>query len=100
VAGAESEFEWDEDKRLSNIEKHDVDFGDAVEIFDGRLTATKETDYPDEDRFVTIGRLDHRTIAVIWTQRGSARRIISVRRARKKEIAILFEKEQDATANS
>jgi uncharacterized protein len=95
VSSADAKFEWDEDKRLSNLEKHDIDFGDAVEIFDGRHTTTKKTDRTDEDRFVTIGRLDHRTFAVIWTQRGSARRIIPVRRTRKKVIALLLAKEQN-----
>ncbi len=29
-------FEWDETKRQRNIEKHEVDFLDAVQLFDGR----------------------------------------------------------------
>jgi uncharacterized DUF497 family protein len=100
VSRPEPSFEWDEDKRQSNIEKHDIDFGDAVAIFDGRSTTTRKTDYADEDRFVTIGKLDHRTFAVIWTQRGNTRRIISVRRARKNEIALLLAKEQSETNRS
>lgn len=90
MPSAESGFEWDENKRLSNMTKHDIDFGDAIRIFDGRHTTTRKTDYVAEDRFITIGKLDHRTIAVVWTQRSSARRIISARRARKEEIALLL----------
>ena len=82
-------FEWDENKRLSNIEKHGIDFEDATEIFDGRVTVTRRSHYPDEPRYLTIGRRDTETITVIWTQRGPARRIISARRARKNEVAIL-----------
>jgi uncharacterized protein len=29
------EFEWDEDKRLTNLRKHGVDFVDVPSIFDG-----------------------------------------------------------------
>lgn len=29
------QYEWDEAKRLSNIDKHTIDFADAVAIFDG-----------------------------------------------------------------
>jgi uncharacterized DUF497 family protein len=34
------EFEWDEIKRLSNIEKLGIDFEDTIEVFDGRPAAT------------------------------------------------------------
>ena len=30
------EFEWDDAKRLSNIEKHGIDFRDALDVFDAR----------------------------------------------------------------
>ena len=31
--GVEFNFEWDESKRLSNLEKHGIDFKDAIQIF-------------------------------------------------------------------
>jgi len=34
------EFEWDEAKRLSNLEKHRIDFADVEAIFDGRPVVT------------------------------------------------------------
>ena len=96
MPGAESGFQWDENKRLSNMTKHDIDFEDAVAIFDGRHTTTRKTGYAAEDRFITVGDLDHRTIAVVWTQRASARRIISARRARKEErTALLLDARND-----
>jgi len=30
-------FEWDEEKRLANVIKHDVDITDACRLFEGRL---------------------------------------------------------------
>ena len=32
----ETEFEWDERKRETTLEKHDIDFLDATRVFDGR----------------------------------------------------------------
>ncbi|MBQ6738181.1 MAG: BrnT family toxin [Synergistaceae bacterium] len=80
------QFEWDENKRKINIEKHGIDFADAVKIFDGFITSKQDTraDY-GEERYVTIGLLSGIEIAVINTPRGNKVRIISVRRARDSE---------------
>ena len=79
-------FEWDENKRQINIEKHGIDFADAVKIFDGFFIRRKDTrsDY-GEDRYVTTGLLDDLEITVIYTPRNNKRRIISARRARVSE---------------
>jgi uncharacterized DUF497 family protein len=39
-------FEWDEQKRESNFEKHNLDFDDAYVLFDGRPTFTGVSNYP------------------------------------------------------
>ena len=77
------QFEWDENKRKANIEKHRIDFADAVKIFDGFFIRRKDTraDY-GEDRYVTTGLLSGVEITVIYTPRNNKRRIISARRAR------------------
>jgi len=75
-------FEWDEAKRKSNIEKHGIDFVDALVIFDG-YTLTVEDDRHDygEERFVTFGVLDGRVVAVVHTESEELIRIISIRKA-------------------
>ena len=80
------QFEWDENKRKANIEKHGIDFVDAVKIFDGFISSQEDmrSDY-GEKRYVTIGLLEGIEIAVIHTPRDEKERIISVRRARIKE---------------
>ena len=85
-------FEWDENKRLSNIEKHGKDFSDAVKVFDGFVVTRQDTraDY-GEVRYVTTGLLDDTEITVIHTPRGNNIRIISVRRARIEERKIYHE---------
>jgi uncharacterized DUF497 family protein len=79
-------FEWDEQKRLSNVQKHGIDFVDAVDIFDGRARLDFASPRRSEHRMLSVGELDGIVIAVAWTHRGSDTvRIISVRRARRDE---------------
>ena len=79
------DFEWDEAKRFANIEKHDIDFEAARQLFDGRPVVTFESKYDAESRFLTIGMLDQQIVTVVWTWRGSIIRLISARRASDEE---------------
>jgi uncharacterized DUF497 family protein len=65
-----------------NLRKHSVDFADAATVFSDETGLTIPDDYPDEDRFVTIG-MDAlgRILVVVHTWRGLRIRIISARRA-------------------
>jgi uncharacterized DUF497 family protein len=54
-----------------------------------------QTAFPDENRNILIGRIDEKLWAAIFTQRSDAIRIISVRRARKREAA-LYEEEKNS----
>lgn len=80
-------FEWDIDKETSNIEKHGIDFETASYIFEGR-TIQKLDDRFDyrEQRYISVGEVDGRVLAVVWTQRGvDVVRIISARGANRNE---------------
>jgi hypothetical protein len=79
------EFEWDEAKRLANIEKHDIDFRRARLLFDGRTILITLVPNPVEIRLSAIGELDGRMVTAYWTIRGRMIRLISVRRARREE---------------
>ena len=61
----------------------------AAEIFAG-ATLTIADDRKDygEPRFITIGRLDGRMVVSVWTPRGAARRLISLRKANDREQAL------------
>ena len=74
--------EWDEDKRLLNLEKHKLDFIDSRLLFDGRKTITAQSDHPIEARHVTTVIIEAKFYTVVWTWRENTRRIISFRRAR------------------
>ncbi len=79
-------FEWDADKRRSNIDKHGLDFVDAQKIFDGRPRFDRESPRGDEQRCLSIAMLRDKLVAVVWTVRGTeVVRVISARRARNEE---------------
>ena len=80
-------FEWDANKNDSNKRKHGVSFERATETFDDPNGVTSVGRSGNELRFLRIGKTIGRVIlAVIYTFRNSAVRIISARSARKKEI--------------
>ena len=80
----ETSFTWDETKRLTNITKHQIDFHDAVEIFlTDHLILPARSDV--ETRWIAVGAIADQVIAVIFTRRDMAIRIISARKARKDE---------------
>lgn len=78
-------FEWSEAKRLQIIRDRDLDFRDAVQVFDGRPVIHMSSFRNDEDRVVSIAIIEGKFYAVVWTWRGERRRIISFRRARDAE---------------
>lgn len=81
-----SGFEWDDNKRRVNVAKHGLDFVDATEVFaDPKQFTYRSAHRSGEERFVSIGSVHGRLIAVMFTQRGDKLRIISARLARRNE---------------
>ncbi|MET1110410.1 MAG: BrnT family toxin [Allosphingosinicella sp.] len=80
------EISYDAEKREWTLEHRRVDFEDAVHVFAG-TAITIEDDRKDygETRFQTFGLLHGRMVAVVWTPRGKARHIISMRKANERE---------------
>ena len=79
------EFEWDPRKSAHNLEKHGIDFSHATELWndDGRILLPSR--FPDEDRFLAIGRIGGICWTAIFTERRETIRLISVRRSRANE---------------
>jgi uncharacterized protein len=75
-------FEWDENNREINLERHKLDLIDGRNLFDGRPVITYPSPRHAEARFVNVGPIGSRFYAVVWTERGDAVRLISFRRAR------------------
>ncbi|NKB86611.1 MAG: BrnT family toxin [Acidobacteria bacterium] len=82
-------FEWDGKKARSNLRKHGVDFADAALIlFDEHGLTEPDPGPRGETRESTIGRDDlGRVLVVIYTRREDRVRIISARRATRRERA-------------
>ena len=78
------EYEWDEVKRLANLQKHKVDFY-AVYDFDWDTALIKPSEGYGEARLTGIGYLKDRLYYVVYAIRGKKRRIISLRTAKSKE---------------
>ncbi len=77
------DFVWDEQKNESNIGKHGLDFADARHVFDApMLVALDERDDYGEDRWIGIGLLDGRVVAIVFTEPDeNTIRVISLRKA-------------------
>lgn len=82
------EFEFDQNKRQSNKIKHGIDFIEAQQLWsdDDRLEIPARI--LDEPRVVMLGKIRTKVWAAVITSRGDKTRIISVRRARKQEVAL------------
>ncbi|MGA2939980.1 MAG: BrnT family toxin [Syntrophobacteraceae bacterium] len=80
---------YDPAKRAKTIEERGLDFEDVPKVFSGPTVTDPDVrrDY-GEERFITFGVLDGREVALVWTPRGDGRRIISMRYANEREIAI------------
>ncbi len=77
-------YEWDERKRLSNLEKHGLDFFDVGIVFESTHVEVPSS-HSSEKRRLAIGTLDGRFVTVVYTMRDEATRVISFRRARHEE---------------
>jgi uncharacterized DUF497 family protein len=84
-------FEWNEAKRTANIRKHGVDFLRASRIFDGPvLEAIDDSEAYDEERLIALGIATGTVYRVVYTKREENIRIISARKASKREREIYY----------
>jgi hypothetical protein len=79
-------IDYDDEKRQKTLEHRGLDFVDAPALFSGPTLNLLDDrfDY-GEARYQTVGWLDGRMVMVVWTARGDARRIISMRRCNDRE---------------
>lgn len=87
-------FEWDEKKALSNVKKHGITFEEASTAFGDLLSLTiHDPDHSEnENRFILIGKSQKdNTLIVVHCDETTKIRIISARKATKKEQKIYEE---------
>jgi len=81
-------FEWDPNKARRNLKIHGVSFDEACTAFKDTLSSTIHDPLhsDEEDRFILIGNSSrNRLLVVVHIERGDTIRIISTRKATKKE---------------
>jgi uncharacterized DUF497 family protein len=80
------DFEWDEQKSERTRKERGFGFDVAARIFEGPTF-----EFPDERRdygelrMVALGAVEEEVLVVVYTDRSDVRRIISARRANRKE---------------
>lgn len=81
------DFDWDDDKALSNLSKHGIGFEYAARIFldVDRVDFDVTRNEDGEERRKTVGMIDGRVFTVVYTRREPVIRIISARRCNAKE---------------
>ena len=74
-------FEWDDRKAASNLQKHEISFETAREVFEAVRFIDILDDDPDEDRSIRVAEVQGRLLTVVYTERGKRIGIISARKA-------------------
>lgn len=82
------EFEFDDDKSRANLAKHGIDFEAAQELWQDPDLLEIRAKADGESRFLIIGRIGAKHWSAVVTYRDERIRLISVRRARKREVEL------------
>ena len=90
------DIEFDDAKDAVNIAKHRLSLAAAVAMTDILDVADRRTEY-GEQRFVAYGLIEGRLFACVWTPRGDVRRIISLRKANRREIRAYHSRIQEGS---
>jgi uncharacterized DUF497 family protein len=78
---------FDPAKHAQTLKERGLDFWRAKDVFGGvHLTRAEDRREYGEPRFITAGWLERRIVIMVWTPRGSARRIIPMRKANAREV--------------
>lgn len=87
--GGAVDYEWDEAKHHSNLAKHGVDFVKvgAFDWFSAILEEDRRRAY-GERRWLALGNIGDRVRGLIDTERGWRRHVISLRKAKQREVDI------------
>ncbi|NKB69058.1 MAG: BrnT family toxin [Candidatus Latescibacteria bacterium] len=81
-------FEFDDKKSWANFNKHGIDFVEAQLLWADTDLVEIQARSIDEPRSLVIGSIEGKVWSAVITYRNEVIRIISVRRARKAEVAL------------
>lgn len=79
-------YSWNPAKNAANIRKHGISFEDAVRVFEGEFLGWPDERYDyGEARWIAIGLSGGEETIIVYTEEREERRLISARRATRKE---------------
>ena len=85
--------EWDEAKNRKSIAKHGLSFEDAEQVFSGPCVTFEDGRFEyGEERLITLGLLAGRPVIIAHSPRDEVTRIISIRKANRREQKIYQER--------
>lgn len=94
-------FEWNVDKNKANLENHSIDFQDAGIVFNSpRIYFEDRRKEYGETRWISYGLLGDVVVNVVYTMRKDRIRIISMRKANKRERSQYEQKIREAEKDS
>lgn len=80
-------IEYDPNKNQANMTSRGIDFAIAVDFdWHTALVIQDERHNYGEARYIAMGRIDERLHVLVFTVRGEVIRVISLRKANKKEV--------------
>lgn len=87
IKSMDTRLTWDEAKRRTNLAKHGLDFAQAGEVLDSRYRLDIESRRGDEARTLSVSYVLGvlAVLTVVHTERDGAARVISFRRASRRE---------------
>jgi uncharacterized protein len=74
------DFEWDDNKRLTVLAKHGVDFRAIALVWLDGVTYAYRSDKTEEERLVGLAQIGGRKWAVVYTIRDNAIRLVTARK--------------------
>ena len=86
-------FDWDPAKNETNLKKHGISFDEARHIFDGPiLTRADDRHEYSENRDISLGILSFDAVhVVVHTKRAGKIRLISARKANRRERKVYYD---------
>ncbi len=79
------EFEYDPKKSRRNAQKHGIDFAEGQALWEDSGLLVLPSRFPNEERYLAIGRIEDLLWTAVFTERGERVRLISIRRSRHEE---------------
>lgn len=80
------EISFDPEKRQKTLHERNLDFADAVEVFEGQVYEIVDTRYDyGETRVMCFGVLRGRMVVIGYVQRSNTRHVFTMRKANERE---------------